>query len=235
MKRIAVICIVTLFASFAIAVASAQQQPERRQEPKTQAAPQHQGGHADQQHQAPAQQPRSAQPSKTVPEQSHRAQPSKTEPQQPERPSSPYGDAYHGGVRPNGGTLGGVHHSGVPQHQGQVRSGFAQSRAHAWNSEHQTWSQRGGYNGYRVPEARVREYWGHSHPFYVYRMPMLFVGGFPRFQYDGYWVTLVDPWPESWPANWYQTDSVYLDNTDDGYYLYDLDRPGPALAVTITF
>jgi hypothetical protein len=30
-------------------------------------------------------------------------------------------------------------------------------------------------------------------------------------------------------------DDVYLDYTDDGYYLYDLTRPGPGIAVTITF
>ena len=28
------------------------------------------------------------------------------------------------------------------------------------------------------------------------RLPMVYVGGYPRFQYDGYWVTFVDPWPE---------------------------------------
>ena len=76
--------------------------------------------------------------------------------QRPERPQSPYGSAYHGGVKPNGPTIGGVHHSGVPQHQGQVQSGFGQSRARSWNEEHRTWGQRGGYNGYRVPEGRFR-------------------------------------------------------------------------------
>jgi hypothetical protein len=155
--------------------------------------------------------------------------------QRPERPQSPYGSAYHGGVKPNGPTIGGVHHSGVPQHQGQVQSGFGQSRARSWNDEHRTWGQRGGYNGYRVPEDRFRGYWGRPHPFRIYTLPLLFVGGYPRFRYDGYWVTLVDPWPNTWPANWYQTDDVYVDYTDDGYYLYDLTRPSPALAVTITF
>jgi len=46
-----------------------------------------------------------------------------------------YGGAYHA-LKANGPTNGGVHHSGVPQHAGQVRSGFAQSRAGSWNNDH---------------------------------------------------------------------------------------------------
>ena len=65
--------------------------------------------------------------------------------------------------------------------------------------------------------------------------PLVFVGGMPRFQYDGYWVTLMDPWPETWGPNWYETDDVYLDYTGDGYYLYDRLYPGFPIAVTVTF
>ena len=151
------------------------------------------------------------------------------------RPQQSFGGTYHGGVEPAGHTHGGVHHSGVPQHQGQVRSGFVQSRASSWNNEHQTWRQRGGYNGYRVPEARFRAYFGREHFFRIHRLPLLFVGGYPRFQYDGYWVTFVDPWPESWPPTWFETDDVYIDYTDDGYYLYNVARPGIGIAITITF
>lgn len=109
----------------------------------------------------------------------------------------------------------------MPQHIGQVHSGFTQSRAKTWSDEHHTWAQRGGYNGYRVPDDRFRPYFGAEHFFRISRLPMLFVGGNPRFQYDGYWVTFVDPWPETWPATWYESDDVYIDYTDDGYYLYD--------------
>jgi hypothetical protein len=155
-------------------------------------------------------------------------------PAPPPRTSS--GGTYHGGVRPTEPTHGGVHPSGVPQHSGQVRSGFVQSRAaHSWNEEHRTWRQRGGYNGYRIPEDRYKLYFGSGHFFRMSRLPLVFVGGYPRFQYDGYWVTLVDPWPESWPPNWYETDDLYVDYTDDGYYLYDRQRPGVAIAVTIAF
>jgi len=179
------------------------------------------------------QQPESKEQVKSVQGQQH--QQARPAVQQQGKPQPSYGGAYHGGVQPNGPTNGGVHHSGVPQHQGQVRSGFGQARASSWNNEHRTWVQRGGYNGYRVPDQRFRAYFGRDHFFRIHGLPMFFVGGYPRFQYDGYWVTFVDPWPEMWPANWYETDDVYLDYTDDGYYLYDRMRPGPGIAVTIAF
>jgi hypothetical protein len=116
-----------------------------------------------------------------------------------------------------------------------VRSGFAQSRAHSWDNDHRTWGQRGGYNGYRIPEERFRLAFGDNHFFRIGGLPMVFVGGYPRFQYDGYGVTFVDPWPETWPANWYQTDDMYIDYRGDGYYAYNRMRPGPGIAVHIGF
>jgi len=151
------------------------------------------------------------------------------------RPPQSSGGTYHGGVRPTEPAHGGVHPSGVPQHQGQVRSGFVQSRARSWNDEHRSWRQRGGYNGYRVPEDRFRLYFGGSHFFRISRLPLVYVGGYPRFQYDGYWVTFVDPWPEAWSPTWFETDDVYVDYTDDGYYLYNRAHPGIGIAVTISF
>jgi len=165
-------------------------------------------------------------------QQSHPAQPAHSQPAQRQQT---YGGTYHGGVQYNGPTNGGVHHSGVPQHQQQVRSGFVQSRAGSWKVEHQSWTQRGGYNGYRIPDARFRLYFGRDHFFRIYGLPLVFVGGLPRFQYDGYWVTIMDPWPESWGSNWYETDDVYLDNTGDGYYLYDRNYPDYPIAVTVSF
>ncbi len=163
----------------------------------------------------PAQQPRAAAPARSS--------------------QQSYGGVYHGNIQRNSPTYGGVHQSGVPQHQGQVRSGFVQSRATSWNDEHRTWAQRGGYNGYRIPEARFHSYFGREHFFRINHLPMVFVGGFPRFQYDGYWVTFVDPWPQDWSPLWYENDDVYLDYTDDGYYLYSRSHPGIGLAVTISF
>jgi hypothetical protein len=146
-----------------------------------------------------------------------------------------YGSAYHGGVRADGPTNGGVHNSGVPQHEGQVHAGFTQSRATTFQSEHRSWSDRGGYNGYRIPDNRFHLYFGHDHFFRIGGLPMVFVGGMPRFQYDGFWFTMMDPWPEDWDPNWYASDDVYVDYVGDGYYLFNRRHPGVQLALTVSF
>jgi hypothetical protein len=199
------------------------QQHESNQEKRSgeqQAKPQQQqrGPSAQQPQGRPAQQPR---------------QPQAT--QRPRQPQPAYGGVYHGGVQPNGPTHGGVHQSGVPQHQGQVRSGFGQSRARSWDNDHRSWQQRGGYNGYRIPQDRFGLYFGRDHYFRINRLPMRFVGGYPQFQYDGYWVTFVDPWPETWSPSWYETDDIYIDYANDGYYVYDRMHPGIGIAVNISF
>lgn len=163
------------------------------------------------------------------------AQPQHEAAPRPKTAQPAYGGVYHGGVKANGPTNGGVHYSGVPQHAGQVRSGFAQARAANWASVHRTWGQRGGYNGYRIPEDRFRLYFGRGHFFHIGGLPLVFVGGYPRFQYDGYWLTFVDPFPAEWAPNWYETDNVYIDYVDDGYYLFDSSYPGIPIAVTISF
>ena len=64
----------------------------------------------------------------------------------------------------------------------------------------------------------------------------MYVGGDPRFQYGGYWFSVLDPIPEYWASNWYENDDVYVDYYDNGYYLYDRRYPGrPGLAISISF
>jgi hypothetical protein len=113
------------------------------------------------------------------------------------------------------------------------RDAWQQHRARSWKSEHRTWQQRGGYNGYRIPDDRFRSSFGRSHWFRIYRQPVLVVGGYPRFQYGGFWFSLVDPWPEYWAPNWYETDDVYIDYYGDGYYLYNRRRPGVRIAINV--
>ena len=250
MKRVSIVSatiVSLLFGATAIVLAQHDQQGndqnrsnQGQQHQQAQPPQQHQQAQPPQQHQQaqPPQQHQQAQP----PQQHQQAQPPQQHQQQATRPAQSqarpqqtYGGGYHGGVQPDSPTYGGVHPSGVPQHQGQVRSGFAQSRAGSWQNEHQSWTQRGGYNGYRVPDNRFRQYFGRDHFFRIYGLPLVFVGGMPRFQYDGYWVTIMDPWPETWGPNWYETDDVYLDYTGDGYYLYDRLYPDFPIAVTVTF
>jgi hypothetical protein len=58
--------------------------------------------------------------------------------------------------------------------------------------------------------------------------------GYPRFQYNGYWITLLDPWPGNWSNDWYDTDDVYVVYQNDGYYMYDDRYPGFGIAISIS-
>ncbi len=85
----------------------------------------------------------------------------------------------------------------TPQQQRVQQSAWQQHRSRNWQSDHRTWQQRGGYRGYRIPDDRYRSYFGPSHGFRIQGLPFLVVGGYPRFQYQGYWMSAVDPWPDS--------------------------------------
>jgi len=117
--------------------------------------------------------------------------------------------------------------------EGEQRGAWQEHRAHNWQSEHRDWQQRGGYNGYRIPEDRYNGYFGSGHSFRIYSYPVMMVGGYPRFQYGGYWFSLVDPWPEYWSDNWYDNDDVYIDYFGDGYYLYNRRYPWDRIAISV--
>lgn len=110
---------------------------------------------------------------------------------------------------------------------------FAEHRAHDWQGEHRDWPQRGGYHGYRIPDARFSAYFGPRHLFRIYDLPLVYVGGYPEFSYNGIWFTLLDPVPDYWASDWYETDQVYVnyDPRSGGYYLYDTRYPEVTLAV----
>ena len=114
------------------------------------------------------------------------------------------------------------------------RSAWQEHRSHNWQSDHRNWQQRGGYNGYRIPDDRFRGYFGRDHGFHIYGLPFLVVGGFPRFQYEGYWFSMVDPWPEYWGNDWYDTDDVYVTYVDNGYYLFNRRYPETGIAISIS-
>jgi len=105
-------------------------------------------------------------------------------------------------------------------------------RAQSWQSEHRTWQQRGGYNGYRVPNNSFRAYYDQNHGFRIYNLPVMYVGGNRRFQYGGFWFGLVDPWPEYWSSDWYDNDDLWVDYYGDGYYLYNRRYPGDRIAIS---
>jgi hypothetical protein len=122
----------------------------------------------------------------------------------------------------------------IPDQRRFEQSTWQQHSAGNWQSDHRNWQQRGGYSGYRIPDDRYRGYFGREHGFRIGGLPFLVVEGYPRFQYNGYWFSLVDPYPGSWAANWYDTDDVYVDYVDNGYYLYNRRYPGVGLAISIS-
>jgi hypothetical protein len=124
---------------------------------------------------------------------------------------------------------------GTPEQHRAQQATWQQHGSRNWASDHRTWQQRGGYHGYRVPDDRYRGYFGPSHGFRIGGLPFLVVGGYPRFQYDGYWISAVDPWPDYWGADWYDNDDVYVAYVDNGYYMYNRRYPGAGVAISISF
>jgi hypothetical protein len=124
------------------------------------------------------------------------------------------------------------HHT---QEQQRLReTAWQKHRAQSWQSDHRSWQQRGGYHGYRIPYDRFRDAFGPDHGFRIYGRPFQVVGGYPRFQYGGYWFSVVDPWPGYWANNWYDTDDVYVTYVDNGYYLYNRRYPSVGIAISIS-
>ena len=113
----------------------------------------------------------------------------------------------------------------------QGHDSWQQSRARNWANEHRTWAQRGGYGGYYIPQPRFNASFGNQHYFRLGARPVIYQR-YPRFDYGGYRFLMVDPWPESWSDNWYESDDVYIDY-DDGYYLHNRRHAGVRLAISI--
>ena len=118
--------------------------------------------------------------------------------------------------------------------QSEQHGVWQQHRAGNWQSEHRTWEQRGGYSGFRIPQDHYHGHFGRYHSFRLYSLQMEVYGGYPRFQYNGYWFDVLDPWPESWSDNWYENDNVYIIYSNDGYYLYNRSYPGTGIAISVS-
>lgn len=114
-----------------------------------------------------------------------------------------------------------------------AHSTWREHRANAWERDHRTWANRGGYGGYFIPEPQFRIHFGPDRWFRIRTRPMIHLG-YPRFRYGNYWFLIVDPWPEFWTDNWYATDDVFIDYNNDGYYLYNRRHPGIAIAVSVS-
>jgi len=87
-------------------------------------------------------------------------------------------------------------------------------------------AQQGGQSG-RIPDDKFRSHFGQQHTLVINRPTI--VEGQPRFQYSGYWFTIVDPWP----VGWAYTDQCYIDYVDGEYFLFDVLHPGVRIAITV--
>jgi hypothetical protein len=223
MKVIKITSIATLSLLLAVAAPAYAQQEEHGE--KQEHSQGQQGGHEqakpEQQH-AQQQQHQPTQPQQHAPQpQQHAPQPQQHAQQQHAQPQQQQHAQNQQPPR-------------TQQQQRVEQSAWQQHRSENWQSDHRTWEQRGGYHGYRIPDDRFRGYFGPSHGFRINTLPFLVVGGYPRFQYDGYWISAVDPWPQAWGDNWYDNDDVYVNYVDNGYYLYNNRYPGQGIAINIT-
>jgi hypothetical protein len=118
----------------------------------------------------------------------------------------------------------------------QARNNWQQARAQRWSNDHRSWAQRGGYGGWFIPQDRYNTYFGPQRYFRIRQQPVMYMG-YPRFDYQGVSFLLVDPYPEFWPENWYETDDVYVDYDPDGYdagyYMYNRRDPSFRLSISI--
>jgi hypothetical protein len=117
--------------------------------------------------------------------------------------------------------------------EGGQRAIWHRYRASDWRSEHRNWYQRGGYGGVGIPDDTFQWKFGHLNWFRISDRQMVMNDGRPRFEFGGYWFWLVDPWPEYWADNWYETDNVYIEHGDGGYYLIDKGHPDERIAVNV--
>lgn len=197
-----------------------QAKPEQKHTQQQQRQQEQRRGQNDQQH---AQQPRRGQNEQPHAQQQQRQSQSGQQRAQQQRQSQNGQQQRAAGQRRD-----------TQEQQRAQRGAWQEHRARSWQSDHRTWQDRGGYNGYRIPEARFHGFFGPQHGFRIYGRPFLVVGGYPRFQYNGYWFSLVDPWPEYWANDWYQTDDVYLTYVDNGYYLFNRRHPNVGIAISIS-
>ncbi len=242
MRMLNVVVATLLFLLLGVAVpAVAQEQPENeakphpeeakpapRPEAKPEARPQEGRPEARPQEAKPEARPNEARPS---------ARPQEERPaaHQDEMKPAPHPEEARPASRPNepAHQVQGDRRQPTPEQRQVQQTAWQSHRAQHWQADHRTWQQRGGYHGYRIPDARYQQYFGPSHAFGIYTVPVELYGGYPRFQYGGFWFSVVDPWPEYWAADWYDTDSVYVVYTDGGYYLVDQRYPGVMLAVDV--
>jgi len=206
------------------AYAQHEQQGEKQDQPQQQSK--HEQAKPEQQHAQQQRQPeqKQQQPQRAQQQQQNQTKQSQQRAQQQQQNQTTQRAQQQGNQRPQR----------TQEQQRVEQTAWQQHRSQHWDSDHRNWQQRGGYNGYRIPGDRFRGYFGPDHGFRIYGLPFLVEGGYPRFQYDGFWFSMVDPWPEYWANDWYDTDDVYVAYVDNGYYLFDRRYPNVGIAISVS-
>jgi hypothetical protein len=223
--------ILSVFFGITAPAYAQQEQQGERQDPSQQQQSQHEQAKPEQQHAQPQRQSEERQQQPQRAQQQQRQNENKPQEHsqqqqlQDQNGQSQHAQQQRGGERPQR----------TQEQQRVEQSSWQQHRSQHWDADHRNWQQRGGYHGYRIPEDRFRGYFGPEHGFRIQGLPFLVVGGYPRFQYGGYWVSAVDPWPEYWGDDWYDNDDVYVTYVDNGYYLYNRRYPNAGIAISISF
>jgi hypothetical protein len=115
----------------------------------------------------------------------------------------------------------------------EQRTVWPRYRAHSWNSQHRTWIQRGGYNGYRISRPQFSLYFGRPHRYHLSMFQVRILGEYPQFYTNGFWFTMLDPVPEYWRDDWYDRDYITIVEMDDGYYLLNEAYPQAQIAISV--
>ena len=100
------------------------------------------------------------------------------------------------------------HSQHTPELQRSNRRDWQQHRASHWQSDHRTWRQRGGYEGYLIPDQHFRGILRAGSWLQNRRFSRSWSWEDTRvFNIGGYWFSSMDPWPEYWGDDWYDTDT----------------------------
>jgi hypothetical protein len=131
-----------------------------------------------------------------------------------------------------------VQHAVPPQQPRRQQAMPSQQQAHqvgpaggAWRNNARApqspsaHENQGGHDHGRISNAHYESRFGREHSFHVNRGDY----NHRRFRYGGYAFGFVDPWPMGWGYS----DDVYVEYTDDGYYMYNRFHPGVRISINI--
>ncbi|HEY4089632.1 MAG TPA: hypothetical protein VGM43_27085 [Bryobacteraceae bacterium] len=122
----------------------------------------------------------------------------------------------------------------VPQSRGDARQYGGSSYRNESGARREYNSRGNSFGGarhYVIPQNRFYSSFGRQHYFRIGRP--VFYGRSARFQYGGFWFNFAGAAPAYWGPDWYNSDDVYIDYSDGGYYLYDNRYPGQGVPLEV--